>query len=777
MLLALFCIQAFAQTGTISGTVATSDNKPAEFINIILEGTGKGTISDHKGNYSINSVPAGSYTLVASFVGLETQKSQVTVSRNQSVEINFQMKENINELQEFMVKGTGSYVAEKASTSLRVNADLLEIPQNIMVSTRQTIVDMGALTKNDMLRSVSGISKTYGSELDVSLLIRGTDATYGTYRNGVGGPIWWNAQEDAAMIERIEFVKGPAGFMLANSEPGGLINTVTKQPTHQRITEINFGMGSFNLIRGSIDLGGELTRDGKLTYRLNAGKHHSAQFYQFGEFDRMFVSPAITYEFSDNTSFTIEHNYVKATSASNVFKHPTIDKEFFALPYDMAINDPNMGNYLGADVYTRIHLQHKLSENWKLNIQGAHMTTDWDGMALYTQGTNAAKDTIIRSSFKSDWDGYLYNMQAFIDGKFNTGKIIEHKVLIGIDYGDGGEVNNYAGDYDNPERLKLSIKNPIYYLPKDSLTKFPDSGSFLSTNRWQALYLQDHIKIARKLVVTLAGRFTYLVTGQDYNSIDDPAYEISSTVFTPRLGLTYLFSDQLSAFAIYDESFVPQRGAVWGGSRLRPLKGTNTELGMKGLFFEKQLVLNASVYNIKKNNVGITDPIHDGFMLETGQITATGFEFDLKGEITSNFSVNANYSYTNARITKEDDVTLIGIKNYGTPDQILNLFLKYKITNGILNGLGIGAGSQYMGSRSAVYSGWGDKLGNKTLPTYNLLDASLSYSFDRLAINLNVYNLANKKYASDGYYNPDSDEFIYTPGTPLNFRLQTSFKF
>lgn len=166
------------------------------------------------------------------------------------------MKESVNELEEFMVKGTGSYVAEKASTSLRVNADLIEIPQNIMVSTRQAIVDMGALTKNDMIRSVSGISKSYGSDLDASLLIRGTNATYGTYRNGVGGPIWWNAQEDAAMIERIEFVKGPAGFMLANSEPGGLVNTVTKQPTHQRINEISFGMGSFNLIRGSIDLGG-----------------------------------------------------------------------------------------------------------------------------------------------------------------------------------------------------------------------------------------------------------------------------------------------------------------------------------------------------------------------------------------------------------------------------------------------------------------------------------------------------------------------------------------
>lgn len=78
ILLAFFWIQTFAQTGTITGTVTTSEHKPAEFINIILQGTGKGAISDDKGNYSIENVPVGPYTLIASFVGLETQKIPVT---------------------------------------------------------------------------------------------------------------------------------------------------------------------------------------------------------------------------------------------------------------------------------------------------------------------------------------------------------------------------------------------------------------------------------------------------------------------------------------------------------------------------------------------------------------------------------------------------------------------------------------------------------------------------------------------------------------------------
>ncbi len=59
----------------------------------------------------------------------------------------------------------------------------------------------------EAIRTVSGVEKSYGELNDYSLIIRGTDATYNVFRNGVGGD-WWNQQEDVAMLEKIEFVKG-----------------------------------------------------------------------------------------------------------------------------------------------------------------------------------------------------------------------------------------------------------------------------------------------------------------------------------------------------------------------------------------------------------------------------------------------------------------------------------------------------------------------------------------------------------------------------------------
>jgi outer membrane receptor for monomeric catechols len=75
-----------------------------------------------------------------------------------------------------------------------------------------------------------------------------------------------------------------------------------------------------------------------------------------------------------------------------------------------------------------------------------------------------------------------------------------------------------------------------------------------------------------------------------------------------------------------------------------------------------------------------------------------------------------------------------------------------------------------MGKRSAAVN-WapGDEI--KYLPVYNLLDVALSYHNEKFNINLNVYNITNMNYAAIGYFNSSTNEWRYTPGEPINFRL------
>src|SRR5688572_20822467 len=72
-------IPAIAQTSAIRGTVKDANGLPMAGASVILDGTKRGTISDASGNYELKVAP-GNYTLVVSYVGVITQRKQITVT-------------------------------------------------------------------------------------------------------------------------------------------------------------------------------------------------------------------------------------------------------------------------------------------------------------------------------------------------------------------------------------------------------------------------------------------------------------------------------------------------------------------------------------------------------------------------------------------------------------------------------------------------------------------------------------------------------------------------
>ncbi|WP_431241224.1 hypothetical protein ACQ9BO_14030 [Flavobacterium sp. P21] len=91
------------------------------------------------------------------------------------------------------------------------------------------------------------------------------------FRNGfnVVSSFWGPLTEDMSFVDHIEFVKGPAGFMLSSGDPSGLYNVVTKKPTGVTKGEVSVLGGSYDFYRVSLDLDGKLDKKGKLLYRFN----------------------------------------------------------------------------------------------------------------------------------------------------------------------------------------------------------------------------------------------------------------------------------------------------------------------------------------------------------------------------------------------------------------------------------------------------------------------------------------------------------------------------
>lgn len=773
---------SFSQSGSVKGIIKTSDGQPAEFVNVRLKEMGKGTVTNSKGEYEIKNVDAGKYVLIASFTGLETQEANIEVKAGEiTYAPDIILKENAQQLREVTVSAqTKKYGDTVASQSLRINTPLIETPQNISVITQATLKDFGINGTGDMARLVSGVSKWYGGANDFSFLIRGTDATNNNFRDGIGG-YWWNQQTDAFMLEKIEFVKGPAGFMIGNAEPGGIYNEVTKQADGRKIREVELGYGSFNLIRGGVDVGGKFSEKSKLSYRVVAGGQFTNASYDFYKSSRIYAMPSLRYTYAEGSNVQVEYTRMRGFQNNIALGQASLNGRDYLYSRKLNAAEPDVlkGIY-NEDSYIRISHTHQFKNGWHWKTQFAEAHGRYQGDGMYTSAYTANFDTAFREYYYTNLRNSLTAAQSFVDGKFRTGKKIEHSFLTGMDYGNT-VLNSISEGYNSDNygaNLPFTPRNPQYNnIPADldSLTNYDDSKR---ATKWLAWYAQDHIKFFGKIILTLAGRYSYT---EAVSTIDDSA-TVYNSKFTPRLGLTYLINKNMSVYVLYDQTFLPQNARLENGKLPKPLTGTNREIGYKAQLLQDRLFINASVWHTEKNNVLVQNP-QTGFYEQRGQITSKGFEISAMGNISKSVTANVNYTYLDAKITKDAAPENIGYRNASTAKHTANAMFIYHFNKGKLAGLSAGTGLQFIGDMYVAFPGFTaaeDK--DKKAPGYTLIDANIAYDIKKFSFHLNIYNLFNKRYMIYPYWNSAIDGgtpgyYTLTASDPTNFRISAGYRF
>lgn len=773
-------------TGSISGTIRTSDGGPAEFVNVSLKGTSKGDVADENGKYLINNVSPGSYTLVASFIGLENQQQTLVVTAGEKVEVNFILKETSEALQEVVISGTrDSYKIDKPSQSLRLNAPLLETPQNIQIVSREVLKDQQVISMSDgLVRNVSGaVRLEHWGDLYTNISSRGSQIQ--AFRNGfnVVNSYWGPLTEDMSFVDHIEFVKGPAGFMLANGDPSGLYNVVTKKPTGLTKGEVSFTLGSFDLYRTSLDLDGKLSKDGRLLYRLNVSgqnkKSHRPNEYN----NRYAIAPVISYQLDEKTKLTLEYNYQNAKMSDvgsyYVFStdgYGTLPVDFTALPAGMPATKIN-------DHSIYMSIQHDFDDNWRITGQLSRFIYTQQGTSMWPAAVNA-DGTMLRAVSSWDAKSAMSMAQVFVNGELKTGDI-RHRILTGIDVAN----KEYFADWGQYHVLdsvgaEFDTHNPYYGKPVNGYPQFDYSTPLeeraqanggLMDQRYTGVYLQDELGfIDNKIRLTLAGRYTYVKQSEWGGEAKEANH------FTPRVGVSVSLNKQTSAYGLYDQAFVPQTGRLANGNKVQPLTGNNLEFGIKRDWAAGRWNSTLSVYRILKNNELTADPYSppaSGLSVELGQKRAQGIEFDVRGRITPGLNVIANYAYTDSRVTKvADGITDIekGDVVPGYAKHTFNSWLNYKVQEGVLKGTGVSLGFTYLTGRETYWDPSPDP--NQNLPDYFKLDAGLFWEKENLRITANVFNVLDKYLYSGSYY-AWLNAYYWQTDPPRNLRLSISYSF
>jgi iron complex outermembrane receptor protein len=785
----LFTVSTFAQgTGSIKGTVQTSDNKPAEGVSITLKGLNRTTIADNNGVFTIKNVPEGNFTLIITLVGNNDVEQNVTVATGETATVNITLSLSNNELNQVVVLSNKSaFKTNRVSSSLRLQSSLIEIPQNIQVVTGKLIQDQQI---NNMLegvtRNVSGATRVEHWDNYANITMRGSQVA--AFRNGMNvSTTWGPLTEDMSMVERIEFVKGPAGFMLSNGNPSGFYNVVTKKPSGRNKGEASLSLGSYGMYRGTVDFDGKLTKNGKLLYRFNAMGETKDSYRDFDFNDRYTFAPVLKYLFTDKTSATIEYTQqfskVNAIGSNYVYAKNGYEE----LPRSFTTSEKELDPTQMLERSILGIVEHNINDKWKVTAQGSYLNYEQEGMSLWPAGFDDANDAILKRA-GGNWDilGKIYVGQAYVNGQAQTGSV-SHKILGGFDMSDKTYYHDWSQYFALPD---LDIYDPVHGIaasPKFDRSKDMEDRGVKYYNNYKGFYAQDELGFLDNILrLTLAGRYTILKAGDVYSG------STKNEKFTPRIGLSASIDKNTSAYFVRDESFTENYGSDWQGKSFSPQTGTNLELGFKRDWLNGKWNSTIAAYQITTDNVLTLDqehstidhpedpndpnsPIVPGkqYSKENGQQKVKGFEVDIRGEIFKNFDVVVNYAFTEGKVTKDTDPNMVGNQIPGSSKHIQNTWLNYKIDNGLLNGLGLSLGYQYQVGRAP----WYISPDNTTaLPDYFRLDGGVSYQIKKVYINLIVNNILDKYLYSGGYYSY-SDMYYWQAEAGTNARVTVSYKF
>ncbi len=541
-----------------------------------------------------------------------------------------------NDIEEVVVNGRyyKKYVEKQGSSSLRLDEALIKIPQNISIITNKALEDQQVTTLSDgVLRNVAGAQRLeHWGDMYTRVNMRGARAA--AFMNGVNVTSSWGPlSEDMSYVDHIEFIKGPSGFLMSNGEPSGIYNIVTKKPTGKAFNgTARVTLGSFNMYRGEADVDTKITD--KVAFRLNLMAQNKNSFRDYEFNDRYIINPSIKVNLSDKTTLTAEYIYQKAKMSEVGSAYVFSFQGYRAKPVGYTLTDPGLDPTKVDNNTINVNVQHKFNENWKLTSQLTYVNEYTMGSDLWPSMFEG--NHMIRRLNYWEADNTMKFGQVFLNGLVKTGTV-SHKILAGLDLGskkymadwsqgynldkfnangDFDAVNNNVADHNywynidtnnydiNGEGKYYGPNNAEAYKPFNKSTPLSVRAGAGSTidQRYTGLYLQDELGFFDDaLRLTLAARYTN-VKEVNYGT------KAEANRITPRIGLSYSIDENMSAYALYDQSFVPQAGLFRDGTTASPLTGNNIEIGFKKDWFAGKWNTTLSLYNINKNNEITGDP-------------------------------------------------------------------------------------------------------------------------------------------------------------------------
>ena len=675
-----------------------------------------------------------------------------------------------------------SYQPPDTTSVMRSSTPSLEIPQAVSVVPAQVLRDQAPRNLDDALSNVSGVTQgnTLGSTQD-TLIKRG----FGDNRDGSimrdGMPVVQGRSLNAT-AERVEVLKGPASLLYGIQDPGGVINVVSKRPQLQAYTALTvrgsgYGAGK-NGSGGTLDstgaLGGSTGEGQGLAYRMVLDHEDEDYWRNYGVHRETLIAPSLAW-YGDDTQLTAAYEHREFLSP---FDRGTAIDPRTNRPLDIAptrrLDEPFNSMEGRSDLY-RLEADHQFGDNWKGHLGYSYNRETYDASQVRVTAVNPADGTLTRSM---DGTGNALSTDRFTTVTLN-GSVqllgLQHDLLLGLD----DEYRKiYRGELIRQKSsTPFSYLNPVYGQDVEgSLVSAPDSHQ-LDILRTDSLFFQDSLHLTDQWILVAGARYQVFDQQAGKGTPFTRNTDLNGEKWIPRAGLVYRYTDELSFYGSYTESFKPNSsiaslagGMVLGPATL-PERSKAWELGAKW-DVDDRISGTLALFDINKRNVLVAnfDSLTASTVYTTaGEVRSRGVELDLSGQLSERWSLIGGYAFTDAWVVQ--DATLKGNRLQNVPRHSGSLSAVYDA--GSLPGgdrLRVGAGGHAVGKRA------GNPDNDFDLPGYTVADAFASYETQldgqKVKFQLNVKNLFNRTYYSSAvsrYFVSMGDSRQVVVATTLEF--------
>ena len=717
-------------------------------------------------------------------------------------------------LEEVVLVGRIVFTQNDAFGATKMGLPIKDTPQTVNVVTSDLIEVAGIRAFDDFYKVDASSGVTHSLD--------GWPRNYyrGFYQQGPntvrvdGFRMPGNIELDMAVFDRFEVIKGPTSTLYGQNNVGGSLNAVSKMPQERTAAQFSLETAQHGFNRAEADLTGSLLGSDTWSYRLIGAYQDADSFIDYVRDDVELVSGAVQYRPSDQTRATLRYTHQKndatyhyspilqltGNGTGEAFQRAYDEglqfadiprSRFFGMPWNRSVKTADFlqlqsEHRFAGDWTLRLHAQYTENEEHGNNFYvGGPFDENGEGNFMWTVGDGDDPNAGDRSKLFGSEINLFGDIEAF--GR-------RHTLFFGVDYNDI-QANSRSGHAYGfgYESSVFNAFDPDYSAVAPP--SFDDYSYFYDSDTSTQLFGATIQLIARptdRLSAMLGARYSedrereisrFGLSPQELLSSDPDTSRKQYDEIVMQAGLTYALTDRYNAYASFGETFEPQFGDQWlSATEVRPIDpqtGRSFEIGVKGDLTE-DLFVSAAAFDIKRNNIGLPDPIHFCCYNPVGSQRSRGVELGLQGRLLPQLSINASVAYLDSEYL---DGNFVGLQATNAPKFGITVFGTYEILAGTLRGLGFGMGVVHKEGLKNFDSGWTDRLSEPPNPVrsvafdfggYTEVDARVFYGFGNWDVVLSATNLLNEKY-----YSPSFDQLWWATNVnpPSTVRARLTYRF